>query len=111
MKDLIQLTSTKTSTKDVIVIQGRYFEAKSLKEYLRLCKKVKQLDYFLTPEGTLKITHDSGGATFNQVGIDDIKTGKVTWHTHEQTYGYCDGVWGYKSGLNTKTGTLLEFTV
>lgn len=107
MKDLIQLTSAKTSTKDVIVIRGRYFEAKSLKEYLRLCKKVKQLHYFLTLDGQLKITHDTGEVTFNQVGIDTIHDNVVTWFSHDLVL---DGEFGgYKSAQKVKKGAAWEF--
>jgi len=86
--NILELPKLKTSTKDVIELQGKYFEAKRLKQYLKLVRAARGLNVTLT-NGALVISYNTGAATFNPVIVEDFDGGLVTWVGHTPKKAWC----------------------
>ena len=88
--NILELVKAKTGAKDLIEHKGQYFEAKSIKEYLKLCKKVKNLQVtFNAKDLQIIFEHTHGLAKFNRVGINHFNSmDEVEWFSHELKWQY-----------------------
>lgn len=83
--NILELVKAKTAAKDLIEHRGQYFEAKSIKNYLKLCKKVKDLQVNFNPiDNQLVFEHTHGLAKFNFVSlIEYSSTDEIKWIGHD----------------------------
>lgn len=71
----------KVGAKDLIEHKGQYFEAKRLLDFLKLCKKVKNLTVdYCSDKRQIIIEHTHGLAKFNPVELYHFESmDQVTW--------------------------------